>query len=139
MIERMKYLGLDYGSKRIGIAVSDGEGTIAFPRTTLTNDQTVMDELAAIIEVERIRCIVVGDTRAFGGGANTVTPEADRFAARLETQFDIPVKRAFEAWSSREATRFLNAEKHDESAASIILQRFLDMHGRSDGASPKHE
>jgi len=124
----MRYLGIDYGSKRIGIAVSDGEGKIAFPRKIIPNDEKLFSELAQILEVERIQEIVIGDTRAINGGENAVTKESDEFAERLKDTIDLPVHRMREALSSAEAMRFAPKGKHhdDSSAAAIILQRYLD-------------
>lgn len=124
----MKYLGLDYGKKHIGVAVSDGEGTIAFPRKIILNNQSLFSELAHIIETERIGEIVIGDARSFSGAENSVTAESDSFAARLESTVQMPVRRMREAWSSAEAMRFAPpGKRHDDSsAAAIILQRFLD-------------
>ena len=58
----MKYLGIDYGAKRVGIAISDAEGSIAFPRTTLLNDGKMLPQLAKLIEEEKIGTVVIGDT-----------------------------------------------------------------------------
>jgi len=124
----MKYLGLDYGTKRIGIAVSDGDGAIAFPRKTVPNDAKLFDELAQTIEVERIQEIVIGDTRASNGEENRITKDSDAFAKKLQETINLPVHRAREALSSAEAMRFAPpGKRHDDSsAAAIILQRFLD-------------
>lgn len=127
----MKYLGIDYGAKRIGIAVSDSLGTIAFPRATLTNDAVALSALKKIIEDEKIEAIVVGDTRSFSGFENPVTKEAEAFAARLKAETSLSVSAAWEAGSSIEASRYSEDDSvHDDSsAAAIILQRYLEMKG----------
>ncbi len=125
----MKYLGIDYGSKRIGLAVSDGDGVIAFPRMMLTNDDSALGEIAKVVEEERIERVVVGDTHSLGGAVNPVTADADAFIAHLKSSLSVPVESAFEGWSSIEASRYSDGEKRDDSAAAIILQRYLDMHG----------
>ena len=51
----MKHLGVDFGMKRVGIAVSNDEETIAFPRATLKNDETLVQEILKIIEAEKVR------------------------------------------------------------------------------------
>lgn len=129
----MKYLGMDYGAKRVGIAVSDEGGRIAFPRATLPNDETLLRQLAEIIRKEKIGAIVIGDTRSHGGAENPVTPEADAFATALTQEMALPVERVWEAWSSIEASRYSPGEKgHDDaSAAAIILQRYLDIHSNT--------
>lgn len=124
----MKFLGIDYGAKRVGLAVSDESATFAFPKEVLAQDETLFEKLVSFIEEERIRGVVIGDARAEGGGTNTVTAEADAFAEKLATLTTVPVERAREAWSSQEAARFAPpGEKHnDAAAAAIILQRYLD-------------
>jgi len=126
----MHYLGIDFGAKRVGVAVSDGAGSIAFPRETFPNDDHLIPLLVKLIAEEKIGVIIVGDTRSHGGGDNPITAEAEAFVERLEKETKLPVERAFEAWSSIEASRYApKGKEHDDSAAAaIILQRYLDMH-----------
>ena len=135
-----KYLGIDYGAKRIGIAVSNGEGTIAFPRETIKNDANVLESLARLVASEKIGSIVVGDTRSFSNLANPVTKEAEDFAERLKKEILLPVTSAWEAGSSIEASRYApeSASHSDGAAAAIILQRFIDM-GSSKSQKPNHK
>ena len=125
----MRYLGIDYGTKRIGIAVSDDAGSFAFPKITLDNNAKLWPALKKMIADERAEELVVGDTRSMSGSENTVTAEADAFVARLAHETGKRVNRAREAWSSYEAARYAEAgtEHDDSSAAAIILQRFLDV------------
>jgi putative Holliday junction resolvase len=125
----MKYLGIDYGGKRVGVAVSDAAGSIAFPRAVLPNDARLPEVLAKLVADEGIGHIVIGDTRTVSGAANPVTAEAENFAEHLARETGVPVSRAFEAWSSIEASRYAPEGKgHDDAAAAaFILQRFLDM------------
>ncbi|MBI5457577.1 Holliday junction resolvase RuvX [Candidatus Kaiserbacteria bacterium] len=128
----MKYLGIDYGTKRVGVAVSDAAGTIAFPRATLPNDDKLLSHLEKLVKNEKIGSIVVGDTRSHGGKDNPVTAEAEAFVAALEGAIAVPIERVWEMWSSIEASRYAPEGKgHDDAAAAaVILQRFLDMHGK---------
>lgn len=125
----MKYLGIDYGSKRIGTAVSNAEGTIAFPRTTFANGRKLLETLSELLRQEKIEHIIVGDTRSHGGSENPVTAEAEKFMEALADETKLPVSRAFEVFSSIEASRYApDPNQHDDSAAAaVILQRFLDM------------
>jgi len=136
----MKYLGIDYGSKRIGLAISDDAGSIAFP-LEVVETTSARSRIKEIVQEKRIGAIVVGDTRSTGGGENPVTKEAEAFVENLAQEVGVPISRAFEGWSSIEASRYAPEGKgHDDTAAAaIILQRFLDMYGRSDGHSPGHE
>ena len=127
----MKYVGLDYGSSRIGIAVSDEAGSFAFPRDTLENNEHVIEKICAIVAELNPAAIVVGDTKTMAGEGNEVTQSADAFCAALSAVVEVPVERSREAWSSFEAARFAPKGKtHDDAAAAaIILQRYLDMKG----------
>ena len=89
----MKYLGIDFGTKRIGIAISDAAGTIAFPRATLPNDAQLFSQLEELVKNEKVTCIVVGDTRSHGGKDNPVTAEAEEFVVALQKALDIHVAR----------------------------------------------
>jgi len=126
----MKYLGIDYGTKRVGIAVSDTDGKIAFPRAVFANDKKLLGSLREMAEKERIETIVVGDTRSHGGAENPVTSEADTFVAALRQEIKLPVERVWEAWSSVEASRYAPEGRghEDAAAAAVILQRYLDIH-----------
>lgn len=124
----MKFLGIDYGAKRVGLAVSDESATFAFPKEVLPNDDTLLEKIVNLLEEDRIRGIVIGDALSEGGGSNQITAEADAFAEKLSSLTTTPVERSREAWSSQEAARFAPpGEKHnDAAAAAIILQRYLD-------------
>lgn len=124
----MKYLGIDFGTKRVGVAISDAAGMIAFPRATLPNDGQLFSQLSELVKNENIGVIVVGDTRSHGGNDNPVTAEAEAFVAALQSAIAVPIERVWEMWSSIEASRYApDGKGHDDaSAAAIILQRFLD-------------
>lgn len=130
----MKYIGLDYGSKRVGIAISNEEGTIAFPHAVLPNDTRLFGAVLGIVKAEGAQRIVAGDTRSHGGAANPVTEEAEAFFEHLARESGVPLFRAFEVFSSVEAARYApHAVSHDDSAAAaIILQRFLEGLARRD-------
>ncbi len=122
----MRYLGIDYGAKRIGLAISS-EG-IAFPRGVAANDGNLFAALADIIAKERVSAVVVGDTRSFGGFENSITKETEAFIERLKKETGLSVVAAWEAGSSIEAGQHAPGEqKHDDAAAAFILQRYLDM------------
>ena len=130
----MKYLGIDYGTKGIGIAISDERGGFAFPKETIANGAQAVERIAEMVVREKVEAIVFGDTRAINGRENLVTPEAEKFAEALEVRAAIPVYRVNEAWSTVEAARYApKGKEHDDAAAAaIILQRYLDVHTKTD-------
>lgn len=126
----MRYLGIDYGTKRIGIALSDEGGSFAFPHETIPNDASTIDRIQAILKKEGVTGIIVGDTRAFNGVANQITHEAESFVESLRDFVAVPITMASEAGTSQEAARFApKGKEHDDAAAAaVMLQRYLDMH-----------
>lgn len=134
----MKYLGIDYGTKLVGTAISNQEGTIAFPRVSYVSDDSLLEKLIKLIRDEKIERVVVGDTRSVGDRANPVTAEADNFIAALQASTAVEVIPVTEVWSSVEASRYApKGEMRDDSAAAaIILQRYLEM---QPGSAPQAE
>ena len=124
----MKFLGIDYGARRVGLAISDTEGMIAFPHTVVPNNDGLVQTIAEVIRKERVQSVVIGDTRALSGAENPVTREAEEFAKVLSADAGVPVATIWEAWSSVEASRFApkGREHDDAAAAAVILQRYLD-------------
>ena len=127
----MKYLGIDYGSKRVGLAISDAAGSIAFPRTTMPNDGSLIPHLMAIIESEKVESIVMGDTKTHGGANNPISVEADAFADMVAEETGLKLDRSWEMWSTMEVSKLATKghEHDDAAAAAFILQRYLDMKG----------
>ena len=124
----MKFLGIDYGGKRIGLAVSNEDGTIAFPRSTIANMRGVIDTIKALVREEKIDFIVVGDTKSYGGVPNPITTQVKNFVHDLKEALDVPIASSWEAGSSIEANRYAPDDRHDDSAAAaVILQRYLDI------------
>jgi putative Holliday junction resolvase len=134
----MRVLGLDLGSKRIGLAISDTEARIAFPAGTLRSAGRRAD-LAAICELiseKEIARVVVGLPRHMDGRRGKQALAAEEFAASLQERAGVPVDLLDERWTSREAERSLREqgrnqrrikESVDEVAASIILRTYLDL------------
>lgn len=123
----MRYIGIDYGTKRTGIAISDLAGSFAFPREVFPTTEALAERVAAYAADEHVADIVLGDALTDAGAQNEITPRVDTFARALEER-GLIVHRVREAWSSAEAMRYAPPHKrHDDAAAAaIILQRFLD-------------
>ncbi|MCE9541144.1 Holliday junction resolvase RuvX [Candidatus Kaiserbacteria bacterium] len=125
----MKYLALDYGEKRVGVAVSDADGRIAFPRASIVNSADLVARVCALAADEHAEGFIVGDTLSHGGARNPVSDASDAFVSLLKSRTELPVERAHEAWSSVEASRYAPKDKQheDAAAAAVILQRYLDI------------
>lgn len=125
----MKYLGVDFGSKRVGLATSDDLGRMAFPYSVILNDKNLLEEIEKIIEKEKINEIVIGESKNYAGEPNKIMVEIEKFKKNLENKTKLKVNFAPEFMTSQQAERGLGKnEMHDASAAAIILQSFLDTH-----------
>ena len=131
----MKLLGIDYGTKRIGLAVSDG--VVAFPLTTIEGGRGAPARVAEVCKQEKIEQIVVGESRTLGGAANPVQADIEQFKDSIAGLSGLPIKYEREFFTSALAARqFAPAEKsrkknpaHEEldaSAAALLLQSYLD-------------
>lgn len=132
-----RILGVDFGRKRAGVAVSDSLLLLAHARETLhyRKRRELLEHLRAIIAAENIGLIVVGLPRHLSGEEGDLTAQVKDFAAELEAQSRLPVITWDERLSSRQAERILreqNPRKHrgketiDQVAAVLILQSYLD-------------
>jgi putative Holliday junction resolvase len=123
----MRYLGIDFGSKKVGLAVSDDSGRIAFPFDVLLNDKNLLNKTAEICQKEQIDKIVCGLSLNFSGEENAIMPSARAFCEKLSSQTGIPVEFENEILTSVFAGQTLKKDKTlDARAAAIILQRYLD-------------
>lgn len=127
-----KYLGLDYGSKKIGLAISDEDGKFAFPFSIIPNkdkEKSVL-EIIKILEEKEIKHLVIGESVNLKGEANKILKEAKDFIQKLQEKIAIEIFFEKEWLSTIEARRFSDRRDADDSAAAIILQRFLDKKNR---------
>jgi len=125
----MRILGIDYGTKRIGLAVSDENERLAFPKEIVKNNGELFGKIGAILAKEAILEVVVGESLDFASLPNALMKEIEFFIARLERKFKISVHREKEFLTSVEARRYRNplqSDQVDASAAALILQRYLD-------------
>lgn len=144
MIDATRFLGIDYGTKRIGIAVSDENASLAFPKEILLNDSHIFEKLENILKQENIGTIVIGESVDFSGKLNALSARIDVFILELEEKFKLPIYKQKEFLTSVEARKvgttkktFNPSQTHskvkqiksgriDASAAALILQRYLD-------------
>jgi putative Holliday junction resolvase len=123
----MRFLGIDYGRKRIGLALSDDGRKFAFPLKIVLNNKDIFSILAGIIKENEIGEIVLGESLDFDGVPNRVMKEIEKFAKKLEKEFSLPVHFQKEFLTSVEARRYKeNEERADSKASALILQRYLD-------------
>src|SRR3989344_5777101 len=154
MVFSGKFLGIDYGTKRIGVAISDENGALAFPKEIILNDINTLKKFSEIIEKENIKELVIGESVDFSGKLNALSARIAVFILELQEKFKLPVHKQKEFLTSVEARRYENlggqarnsknikrglnlSQAHskvkqiksgraDASAAALILQRYLD-------------
>lgn len=121
-----KFLGIDYGTKRIGLAVSDERCTLAFPKTIVENNAGALARIRKIIHEENVGGIVIGESLDFKGKPNAIAQDIESFMGELG-ELGLPIFKEKEFLTSVEARRLQSSlGKVDASAAAIILQRYLD-------------
>jgi putative holliday junction resolvase len=148
-----RILALDYGRKRIGLAISDELGLTAQPLLILTrkNRREDLARLRDICAKHGVARILVGHPLHITGEAGEMADEASAFAARIEKELGIAVEMADERLTSWEAqqtmaeagisSRRKKASKYiDDVAAAILLREYLDRHrGALDAATAERQ
>lgn len=133
----MRSLGIDFGEKRIGLAISDPEGRLAVPLATLErrNDRSALRQIAEIVQREGVGRLVLGEPVDLEGRRGPFAGRVRRFGERLAEMTGLPLEMIGEALTSAEAAGRLreagigarrNPGRIDAVAAQILLQEALD-------------
>ncbi len=133
----MKILALDYGTKRIGVAISDFTETLARPLPFIPAESAkkVDQAIAALIAKEDVKLLLIGLPRNMDGTYGSAAEKVREFSARLQVQVTIPLQLVDERLSTVQASRLLQESGHDtraqrtiidSSSAAVFLQSFLD-------------
>lgn len=138
-----RILGLDLGSVRIGLALSDPLGMTAQPAGMLRRrgPRADIEALAALVREQAVVRVVVGYPLLMNGEAGNAAKDAEAFAARVRARISgVPVELWDERWTTKEAERTLIAadvsrrrrrQVVDSLAAVLILRGFMDRHPRT--------
>ena len=133
----MRILAFDYGTKRIGIAVTDPLQIIATGLDTI-HPKDIIDYLKKYISTEQVELFVVGEPRQMDGSPSQSTPHIKGFITTLKKHFpEIPIERIDERFTSKMASAVVaqsgfkktdrqNKERLDTISATIILQTYLE-------------
>jgi putative Holliday junction resolvase len=135
---KISALGLDVGSKRIGVAGCDGTGLIATGLTTIerTSFDRDVQQLRELVEQRQAQLLVVGMPYSLDGTIGFQAKQVKKFAERLAKALQLPVEYVDERLTSLEAEELIKAQKRspsrnksliDRKAAAIILQQWLDI------------
>ena len=131
----MRYLGIDYGSSKIGLALSDEAGSMGFPHSIVPNSPRIIEDLSALIAKENIGAVVIGESRTLSGGENPIAKGARALGDSLAERAGVPVFYESEVFTSAAARRVPGKEAKsrapkrradvDASAAALILTSYL--------------
>ena len=122
----MRILGIDFGTKKVGLALTNEKGSMAFPHSVIPNDHDLQKKIEAIIEKEGVGEVVIGHSVNNDGTPNKVQEDIEAFMLDLTLATGIPVHLQMERYTTQEATRIQG--KHaltDASAAALILDSYL--------------
>jgi len=133
----VKILAIDFGTKRIGLAVSDALGVLASPRPALVGrkDKEAVAEIAKLAQQESCELVLLGLPRNMDGSYGESAEKVRAFAALLEPQLKVPLKEVDERLTTVQASRMLhekglNTRKQktriDSASAAVLLQGYLD-------------
>ncbi len=135
MLNSMRHLGIDVGTKRIGLALSDEAGSMGFPHKVIQNSSNLVNEILELIKKEKVRVVVIGDSRDFSGNENPIAQKARTLGESLGKNANIPIFYESETLTTAEArrapekemkTRSPKSKKQvDDSAAALILTSYL--------------
>jgi len=139
MKEAGRVLSVDYGTKRVGVALSDPLRILAQPLGTFLNDQSLLDRLRSAVETHGVVLLLVGMPYSADGGKGQTAQEVDEFIVRLASRVTVPIETWDESLSSVEAQQILRQSgtkqkkrrekgRIDAIAACVMLQEYLDVH-----------
>lgn len=133
----MRILGLDHGTRRVGVAVSDEMHLIALPLEYIAPEPfaAFLARLKEILREKEIELILIGMPRNMDGSYGPAALKVQEFAAALKDAVTVPLKLWDERLTTTQAQKFLiqggmrrdqRKEKVDQTAAAILLQSYLD-------------
>lgn len=131
----MRVLGLDWGSVRVGAAISDPSGKIAFPLQKFIDKSTSVAEIKKIVDEQKVEKIIVGLPKTLAGEDGLAAKKVEEFINDLKEKVICPIEQVDERYTTLEATKKLNNAGMDEReqrsvrdnvAAQIMLQQYLD-------------
>lgn len=137
--ENPRILAIDYGTKRLGIAISDELGILAFSKGVLENRADIIDRILSLVEKEKVGTILLGVPKTLSGHASEMTKEVLSFRDKLQAALprNVLLETCDERLTSLIAETNIRARElpkkkrekkslRDEEAARILLQEYLD-------------
>jgi len=122
----MRLLGIDYGTKKVGLALTDESGVMAFPYSVIPNDGGLVETVAALIVEQQVGVVVIGHSLNLDGTPNAVQSHIESFIADLAMQTPTPIHLEPEQMTTQQAaTTTGRNDQSDAAAAALILESYL--------------
>lgn len=131
----MRYLAIDYGDKRTGLAICDAEEMIASPLTIIYGQKDLLEEIKDIVEAEKVEALIIGLPLNMDDSQGPQAKLVFKFADQLKAHIDIPIHfqderlstfGAEEKLAAADFTRGKKKKRLDAVAAAQILEAFLE-------------
>ena len=137
MEEEFRILGIDFGIKRIGLALSDPLLIFSYPYKTVSNDNSLWDNLKSVIDEKNVKKIILGHPKRSNQSKRDITQKVLEFKQNLRLKFNIEIILWDESYTSEMAKQIIikSVSKKskrrdkgliDQNSAAIILQEYLD-------------
>lgn len=131
----MRIIGLDWGTTRVGIAMTDEEQHLAFPLQHTLDSKTAIEEIIKLSEEYSVEKIILGMPKSLDGKQNASTEKTQKFADKLKSELKLEIELVDERFSTVQSTKSLQAQEikekdqreiKDNIAAALLLQQYLD-------------
>ncbi len=136
-MEEARILSIDYGEKRIGLAVTDPLNMFAYPLTTINNDSHIWENLKKYFEEYKVKQIIIGYPFKESGAVSRISDQVLKFKEQIEKQFGLHAELVDERYSSHIARQRIiqtvtSKKKRqdksllDKNAAAVLLEDYLN-------------
>lgn len=123
----MRLMGIDYGEKRIGVALSDEQGEFAFAHSVVANDKDAIKNIKKVCDDNKVGKIIIGESVDYKGQPNPIMKKIETFKKILSEETGLENVYQPETMTTREAERLQEGNKKiDASAAALVLRSFIE-------------
>ena len=121
-----RLLGIDFGHKRVGLAVTDEMQTMAFPHKVFVNDNSLIKNICAVVAEKQISEIVIGHSLDKEGNPNSIHDKVEALMLDLTLETGLPIHLEPEQYTTQAALRLQGRnDMTDAAAAALILDTFI--------------
>lgn len=122
----MRILGIDFGKKRVGIAMTDESGGMAFPQVVYENDSSLLKKIVIFINEKGVNEVVIGHSLDRAGKPNEIHKQVEELITDLTLETGLPIHLEPEQYTTQAALRIQGRNAMtDAAAATLILENFI--------------